>query len=185
VLFTTKNQALVSAGQQRFLTESIYPPGINVSSSLFATPCVNIMPGPSPTRGKRMAYRCVLTAALLLSAASSVAAASMQSVPSGYDNVALQHAVPTESLCSLALAESSRKLPQGKRPRPWTINVAGKGYRYKSWHAAWQALQQFMKSHPLKQIDVVIAKVNLGWNGHPSAQNQPVYNRNWPSGDHT
>lgn len=113
-----------------------------------------------------MAYRSVLTVALLLSAASSVASTNMQSVPSGYQKVALQHGVPAESLYSLALAESSRKLPQGTRPWPCTINVAGKGYRYESRQAAWQALQQFMKNHPLKRIDVGIAQVNLGWNGY-------------------
>jgi len=95
-----------------------------------------------------------------------MASTNMQSVPSGYQKVALQHGVPAESLYSLALAESSRKLPNGTRPWPWTINVAGKGYRYESRQAAWQALQQFMKSHPLKRIDVGIAQVNLGWNGH-------------------
>lgn len=113
-----------------------------------------------------MAYRSVLTVALLLSAFSSVASTSIQNVPSGYQKVALQHGVPAESLYSLALAESSRQLPHGTRPWPWTINVAGKGYRYESRQAAWQALQQFMKIHSLKRIDVGIAQVNLGWNGH-------------------
>lgn len=113
-----------------------------------------------------MAYRSALTAALLLSAASSVASTNMQSVPPGYQKVALQHGVPAESLYSLALAESSRQLPHGTRPWPWTINAAGKGYRYESRQAAWQALQQFMKIHPLKRIDVGIAQVNLGWNCH-------------------
>lgn len=83
-----------------------------------------------------MAYRSVLSAELLLSAASSVASTSMQSVPSGYQKVALRHGVPAESLYLLALAESSRQLPQGTRPWPWTINVAGKGYRYESRQAA-------------------------------------------------
>jgi len=104
-----------------------------------------------------MAYRSVLTAALLLSATSSMASTSMQSVPPGYHKVALQHGVPAESLYSLALAESSRNLPHGTRPWPWTINVAGKGYRYESRQAAWQAMQQFMKSNPLKRIDVGMA----------------------------
>lgn len=113
-----------------------------------------------------MAYRSLLTAALMLSIASSVASTNMQSVPSGYQKVALQHGVPAESLYSLALAESSRKLLHGMRPWPWTINVAGKGYRYESRQAAWQALQQFMKSHSRKRIDVGIAQVNLGWYSH-------------------
>lgn len=113
-----------------------------------------------------MAYSSILIAALFLIAASSEASTSMQSVPSGYQKVALQHGVPAKSLYSLALAESSRQLPLGTRPWPWTINVAGKSYPYESRQAAWQALQQFMKIHSLKRIDVGIAQVNLGWNGH-------------------
>lgn len=79
-----------------------------------------------------MAYRCVLTAALLLSAASSVASTNIQSVPSGYQEVALQHGAPGESLYPLAMAESSRKLPHRTRSWPWTFNLPDKGYRYDS-----------------------------------------------------
>lgn len=89
-----------------------------------------------------------------------------QVVPEGYRQVAQRHGVPPESLYSLALAESSKKLPQGYRPWPWTINVAGKGYRYRTRLEAWQALQVFIGQYPLKRIDVGIAQVNLGWNGH-------------------
>jgi len=69
-------------------------------------------------------------------------------------------------LYSLALTESSRRMPVGERPWPWTINVAGKGYRYETREEAWQALLQFVRKAPLKRIDVGIAQVNLGWNGH-------------------
>ena len=54
----------------------------------------------------------------------------------------------------------------GVRPWPWTINVAGTGYRYATRQEAYQALLGFMRSHSLKRIDVGIAQVNLGWNGH-------------------
>ncbi|PQQ34693.1 lytic transglycosylase, partial [Photorhabdus luminescens] len=62
----------------------------------------------------------------------------------------------------------AKRLPQEKheRPWPWTLNVAGKGYRYATRQAVWQALQGFMRSVPLKRIDVGITQVNLGWNGH-------------------
>ncbi|MBC8947027.1 transglycosylase SLT domain-containing protein [Xenorhabdus indica] len=97
---------------------------------------------------------------------SSCCMASRQEVPRGYHQVALAEGVPPEILYSLALAESSYKLPQGVRPWPWTINVAGKAYRYETRLAAWQALQVFSKTYPMKRIDVGIAQVNLGWNGH-------------------
>ena len=113
-----------------------------------------------------MAARGILTgAALLLLASANCCASGMQAVPDGYTKVAREHGVPPEALYSVALQESSRTLPQGVRPWPWTLNVAGKGYRYKTWLEAWQALQMFMKTHSLKRIDVGIAQVNLGWNG--------------------
>lgn len=87
-------------------------------------------------------------------------------ISEGYRQVAQQEKVPAEALFSLALTESARKLPQGLRPWPWTINVAGKGYRYSSREEAYQALTAFMRNHSLKRIDVGIAQVNLGWNGH-------------------
>lgn len=105
--------------------------------------------------------------------------AATQQVPSGYREVALRHGVPPESLYSVALAETSMApksivsvtrgagpAPDVERPWPWTINVAGIGYRYASRLQAWEALQRFLKAHPRKRIDVGIAQVNLGWNGH-------------------
>ncbi len=103
----------------------------------------------------------------------------VQQVPAGYRDVAMRHGVPPESLYSVALAETSMvpksisrvtqgsgSVPLVERPWPWTINVAGKGYRYASRLAAWEALQGFLKRYPRKRIDVGIAQVNLGWNGH-------------------
>ncbi|HEI8505965.1 TPA: transglycosylase SLT domain-containing protein [Serratia marcescens] len=105
--------------------------------------------------------------------------ATTQQVPPGYREVALRHGVPPESLYSVALAETSMApksivsmtrgagpAPDVERPWPWTINVAGIGYRYASRLQAWEALQRFLKTHPRKRIDVGIAQVNLGWNGH-------------------
>ncbi|EKL1664338.1 transglycosylase SLT domain-containing protein [Salmonella enterica] len=86
-------------------------------------------------------------------------------VPEGYRRVAEEYGVPAEALYSVSLAESSRRLPQGERPWPWTLNVAGKGYRYATREEAYQALLGFMRHHPLRRIDVGIAQVNLGWNG--------------------
>nr|WP_159465763.1 transglycosylase SLT domain-containing protein [Scandinavium goeteborgense] len=115
-----------------------------------------------------MANRCVLRRFILalMLCGGPVFAASLQTVPEGYRQVALAHGVPPASLYAVALTESSKKLSRGVRPWPWTINVAGKGYRYPTRIAAWSALQQFMKRHSLKRIDVGVAQVNLGWNGH-------------------
>jgi hypothetical protein len=86
-------------------------------------------------------------------------------VPDGYRQVAGEYGVPAEALYSVSLAESSRRLPQGERPWPWTLNVAGKGYRYATREEAYQALLGFMRHYPFRRIDVGIAQVNLGWNG--------------------
>lgn len=102
---------------------------------------------------------------------ASLPAASRE-VPQGYRNVAQKEGVPAEALYSLALTESSYTLPASHsqagevHPWPWTLNVAGKGYRYPTREAAWQALQAFLKTTSPKRIDVGIAQVNIGWNGH-------------------
>ncbi|WP_156294540.1 transglycosylase SLT domain-containing protein [Serratia oryzae] len=111
-------------------------------------------------------YRLLSALALLLNSASCPAAVSSQTIPAGYYQVATLERVPAEALYSLALTESSKKLPHGVRPWPWTLNVAGAGYRYATRQEAYQALLGFMRSHSLKRIDVGIAQVNLGWNGH-------------------
>ena len=111
-------------------------------------------------------YRVLSALALLLCSSNSLATVSSQQIPSGYYQVAVQERVPAEALYSLALTESSKKLPHGVRPWPWTINVAGKGYRYATRQEAYQALLGFMRHNSLKRIDVGIAQVNLGWNGH-------------------
>ncbi|MBU9819881.1 transglycosylase SLT domain-containing protein [Rahnella sp. BCC 1045] len=115
-----------------------------------------------------MATRCILTLMLWLASFGGFAKNSpqLQQIPPAYHQIADEARVPAESLYSVALTETSRHLPYGERPWPWTINVAGKGYRFETREAAWQALLQFVRKYPLKRIDVGIAQVNLGWNGH-------------------
>lgn len=114
-----------------------------------------------------MAYRGILMISVLLCCGSAASvSAAVQHVPVGYIRVAVAHGVPAEALYSVSLTESSRRIPQGNRPWPWTLNVAGSGYRYETRLQAWQALEKFMQHYPLKRIDVGIAQVNLGWNGH-------------------
>ncbi|HBC5671861.1 lytic transglycosylase domain-containing protein [Citrobacter koseri] len=91
---------------------------------------------------------------------------SNQAIPQAYREIAAAERVPAESLYSLAMAETTRKTAWGTRPWPWTINVAGKGYHYETREEAFEALLGFMQSYPLKRIDVGVAQVNLGWNGH-------------------
>lgn len=89
-----------------------------------------------------------------------------QVVPDVYRQIAAAERVPAESLYALAMAESTRKTAWGSKPWPWTINVAGKGYHYDTREEALAALLGFVQRWPLKRIDVGVAQVNLGWNGH-------------------
>lgn len=130
-----------------------------------------------------MANRGILIAVALLCCSATVSAvATVPAIPEGYIRVATAHGIPPEALYAVSLTETAMAprdiarvmktkagaevLPPATRPWPWTINVAGKGYRYASRLEAWQALQVFMKRYPLKRIDVGLAQVNLGWNGH-------------------
>lgn len=79
-------------------------------------------------------------------------------VPPGYREVARQENVPAEALYSLALTESSWTLPAHHpqageiHPWPWTLNVAGKGYRYPTRQAAWQAFDPYTNLHVAARI---------------------------------
>ena len=128
-----------------------------------------------------MARGCILTVLLML-AGSGMCQSVAQTIPDGYAQVARAHGIPAEVLYAVSLTETAMapgdmagvmqysrrdgRLPDASRPWPWTINVAGKGYRYASRLEAWQALQVFLKRYPARRIDVGIAQVNLGWNGH-------------------
>ncbi|MDF7679921.1 transglycosylase SLT domain-containing protein [Enterobacteriaceae bacterium ESL0689] len=126
-----------------------------------------------------MAYRRILILIVLILSGSGRVLVAKEIIPEGYIRVAVTHGIPPEVLYSVSLTETAMtpqtiaavvrqqtNLPERTRPWPWTINVAGKGYRYASRLQAWQALQVFMSRYPLKRIDVGLAQVNLGWNGH-------------------
>ncbi|AKE60092.1 transglycosylase SLT domain-containing protein [Citrobacter farmeri] len=86
-------------------------------------------------------------------------------VPPLYEQIAKQQQVPAELLYAVARTESGTRLPQGLHPWPWTLNVAGTGYRYVSQEAACRALMDFAHSRSLKHIDAGLGQINLGWNG--------------------
>ncbi|MGR3807783.1 lytic transglycosylase [Pasteurella testudinis] len=87
-------------------------------------------------------------------------------IPQAYQEIAAQQNVPAKMLFAISLNESGTKLASKKvLPWPWTLNVAGKSYFYPTREAACSALQDFVKRFPLKNIDVGLAQVNIGWNG--------------------
>ncbi|MJZ42557.1 lytic transglycosylase domain-containing protein [Salmonella enterica subsp. enterica] len=117
------------------------------------------------TTARRSLPALVLMAGVSGSTMAAESVRGLQTIPPGYHLVAAETGVPAEALYSLSLAETSRQLPYGERPWPWTLNVAGKGYRYDTRREAYDALLGFLRRYPLKRIDVGIAQVNLGWNG--------------------
>lgn len=120
-----------------------------------------------------MAKNRYLTIGLACTLACSMASAtSAESVPSAYQLIATAHHIPPAVLYAVATQESSRRQTSGHyRPWPWTLNVAGKGYYYKSRQAACTALRIAMSAHNPKRIDVGIAQINVGWN--PQAFKSP------------
>lgn len=116
--------------------------------------------------GCRVLMKLASVLLLMVAVNATAAKSATQIVPDAYRLIAAEEKVPAESLYSLAMAESTRKTEWGTKPWPWTLNVAGKGYRYETREEAWAALLGYMKRYPLRRIDVGVAQVNLGWNGH-------------------
>ena len=69
----------------------------------------------------------VLVGCLLLSTPFAYAA---EIPPPAYQLIALPAGVPSEVLYSVALQESGTRLRGQLVPWPWTLNVAGAGYRF-------------------------------------------------------
>lgn len=96
----------------------------------------------------------------------SVRAAGAGDVPPAYVAAARAHAIPAEMLYAIALAESGVTMASGAfLPWPWTLNVAGDARYYPSRVAAYRDLIDVL-SHGVYNVDVGIAQVNWGWNGH-------------------
>lgn len=109
-------------------------------------------------------YRILMLALGGLVASISLAHAS--AIPPAYQQVAQSQGVPASILYAISMNESKKKLASGHvRPWPWTLNVKGKSYFYPTREQACEALHQFTRHYPLKNIDVGIAQVNIGWNG--------------------
>lgn len=109
-----------------------------------------------------MATRCALMLAVLLILPPVCVA---RTVPVGYRQVAQQAGVPADLLYAVALTESGTRVAQGVRPWPWTLNVAGTGYRYVTRAQACSALRRFMQTTSHKRIDAGLGQINIGWNG--------------------
>lgn len=86
--------------------------------------------------------------------------------PPAYQLAAYAASIPSEVLYSVALQESGAKLRGQLVPWPWTLNVAGAGYRFATRADACTALLIALTQAGAKRVDVGLGQVNMGWNGH-------------------
>ncbi|WP_394337619.1 transglycosylase SLT domain-containing protein [Ectopseudomonas oleovorans] len=106
--------------------------------------------------------------------AFAIGAQGSETPPPAYQLAAHQAGIPSEVLYSVALQESGTRLRgRGAQlvPWPWTLNVAGAGYRFATRADACTALLVALSTAGAKRVDVGIAQVNMGWNGHRFGRN--------------
>ncbi|SDG72073.1 hypothetical protein SAMN05216603_103170 [Pseudomonas benzenivorans] len=107
--------------------------------------------------------RLALAISLLLATALAKGA---EVPPPAYQLIALPAGVPSEVLYSVALQESGTRLRGQLVPWPWTLNVAGAGYRFATRDDACSALQVAIQTAGPKRVDAGLGQINIGWNGH-------------------
>ncbi|WP_217987851.1 transglycosylase SLT domain-containing protein [Halomonas salipaludis] len=106
---------------------------------------------------RRMVMGCAVGCSLAV--LSSLANATV--VPPAYFDAASLHQVPPEVLYAVATAESVVSLKVGRRPWPWTLNVAGEGFQFATREAACDALLLALEETRL--VDVGITQLNVRW----------------------
>ncbi|OHZ00164.1 hypothetical protein [Salinicola sp. MIT1003] len=98
---------------------------------------------------------------LVTAVVASLAHAEQPDIPSAYVVAAEDHGVPPAVLYAVASAESVVSLDAGRRPWPWTLNVAGKSMRFGDRTSACRALTDALKTTQI--VDVGIAQLNVRW----------------------
>lgn len=112
-----------------------------------------------------MATTLIVAGALLIGGLTPASASAYEVPPPAYQWATHRTGVPAEVLYALALQESGTVLRGQVIPWPWTLNVAGKPYRFSSSEAACSALLQSIRNVGAKAVDVGLGQINIGWNG--------------------
>lgn len=86
-----------------------------------------------------------------------------QPLPEAWRLAAERAQVPPELLWAVTQTESGSNLNGRHHPWPWTLNIAGTGYRYASQEQACQALLAAIRRTSPKRIDVGLGQINIGW----------------------
>jgi len=92
--------------------------------------------------------------------------AAMDACLQAAQEAAARHGVPGVILVTIAQAESGAG-PE-RTPWPWTLNAAGKGYRFDSSHTALKALRDRLDSGETS-VDIGCFQLNFRWHGHAFA----------------
>lgn len=88
-----------------------------------------------------------------------------QLIPTAYVDVAREFDIPPRVLYAVAWAESGLRLTSDQiRPWPWTLNVHGRGERYASREATWQAIRSHLAAGR-RSIDIGLMQINWRWHG--------------------
>ncbi|MGK2927453.1 MAG: lytic transglycosylase domain-containing protein [Lysobacterales bacterium] len=102
---------------------------------------------------------------LILGLFSMCDAVDAMDIPPAYRRVADEYGIPPQVLYAVALTESGLRMPGSRdhRPWPWTLNVAGKSYRYGTRNEAYVGLMQHLERTDL--VDVGLMQVNWRYHG--------------------
>lgn len=102
---------------------------------------------------------------LILGLFSMSDAVDAMDIPPAYRRVADEYGIPAQVLYAVALTESGLLMPESRdhRPWPWTLNVAGKAYRYGSRDTAYAGLMQHLAR--TEMVDVGLMQVNWRYHG--------------------
>lgn len=121
-------------------------------------------------RPSRVAIRCASAVLLLATGGWALAALAREVPPPAYQLAAHRADVPAAVLYAVALQESGTRLRGRLVPWPWTLNVAGKPYRYATRAEACAGLRQALKRTSATRIDAGLGQVNLGYHTQRYAQ---------------
>lgn len=83
--------------------------------------------------------------------------------PPAYQLAAHDAGIPSAILFAVALQESGLMLHGRLVPWPWTLNIAGTGYRYATREESCAALHRALKRVPAIHVDAGLGQVNLGF----------------------
>ena len=108
---------------------------------------------------------------VLASTSPATAAPSYPPVPSAYRIAARVHRVPPTLLFAIALQESVLRVDGRHLPYPWTLNVEGRGERFKTYRAALVRLEALL-DQGVTSVDCGAMQVN--WRYHADKLRSPL-----------